>query len=173
MSFMEMLLALFAIVFFTTVSLVYNQSMWSQAESLDKATKVIQATQLAHSRLDEIDAKLFSKQIAFAKRSYEHHHHHNHTETDYDVGPIGPFPVKDTFTATLASPEVVNMGYTGDKFKLSYDFQYCDSLGNALTNQSYNENALFFKMTVVIDSTPGMKYPVKLSRIYTKTNLNI
>jgi hypothetical protein len=68
MNFMEMVLAMFAIVFFTSVSLVYNRSMWNQAENLDNVAKVIQATQLAHSKLDEIDAQLLSQQVSFAER---------------------------------------------------------------------------------------------------------
>jgi hypothetical protein len=62
----EMVLALFAIVLFTTLSLTYNQAIWAQTDYLNNSTLVVQASQICHSILDEADAKLFSKQLAFS-----------------------------------------------------------------------------------------------------------
>jgi len=58
MSMFEMVLALFAIVLFTTLSLTYNQAIWAQTDYLNNATLVVQASQICHSILDEADAKL-------------------------------------------------------------------------------------------------------------------
>lgn len=153
MNFMEMILAMFAIVFFTTVSLVYNRSMWNQAENLDNVAQIIQATQLAHSRLDEIDAQLLSRQVAFSKRQ-----------------PGGdPLTVEQNFTGTHA----VNLTYSQYLFNLTYTHEFCDSLGNtAGISQVYSDTLdyKFIKMTVNVASTPGMTHPVILSRVYTKTN---
>jgi hypothetical protein len=154
MSFMEMLWGLMAVVFFTTVSMVYNRSMWTQAESLETAGQLIQATQLAHSRLDEIDARLFSKQVSFALRDPD------------NVVPT----VEQAFTTALKGG-ITNLAYSGYKFNVIYNFKYCDSLGVDLTNQTYNSSALFIKMSLTIASTPGMKNPLTLSRLYARTNL--
>lgn len=135
-----MLLALLAIVFFTTVALVSNRSMWSQAASLDNAAKVIQATQLAHSRLDQIDARLFSKQLAFAS-------------------------IKTTYNTT----QNVVLTHPGYKFTVTYLTVDCDSLGTPVTPA----NNLFVKVSVSVAASGGMRYPVKITRLYTKTNLNI
>ncbi len=61
---MEMVLALFAVVLFTSLSLCYNQAMWRQTDYINNATLVVQASQICHAILDEADAKLFSNQIA-------------------------------------------------------------------------------------------------------------
>jgi len=153
MNFMEMLLALFAIVFFTSISLVYNRSMWNQAENLDNVAKIIQATHLAHSQLDEIDARLFSKAIKFS-----------------EVGR----PLANGNNSTYMGTKPVVLTYAGYKFIMSYLRTECDSLGNNPNNSiPYSANNLFFKMTVTIASTPGMSHPVSVYRIYTKTNLHI
>lgn len=153
MNFMEMVLALFAIVFFTTVSLIYNRSMWNQAESLDNISKVIQATQLAHSKLDEVDARLLSQQVAFAQRQPSNN----------------PPTVQQYFIGS----QLVDLAYAGYKFNITYLHQYCDSLGTPWVNQAYDENTDYkhLKMTVNVASTPGMSHPVAISRIYVKTNM--
>ena len=63
MNMMEMVLALFAVVLFTTLSLSYNQAIWRQTDYLNNATLVVQASQICHGFLDEVDAKLFSGQL--------------------------------------------------------------------------------------------------------------
>jgi hypothetical protein len=153
MNFIEMVLALFAIIFFTTVSLVYNRSMWNQAENLDNVAKIVQATNLAHSRLDEVDARLLSQQVAFAERQL------NNT----------PPTVAQYFTGTA----IAGLAYSGYTFTVTYRHEYCDSLGGTTgISQTYDANAnyKFIKMTVTIASTPGMSHPVVVSRVYTKTN---
>lgn len=66
MNLMEMISVLLAVVFFTSIALIYNRSAWSQRERLYDANSFVQATLLAHSVLDEIDARLFSKQLSFS-----------------------------------------------------------------------------------------------------------
>ncbi|MCB5269686.1 MAG: hypothetical protein M0Q99_12225 [Candidatus Cloacimonetes bacterium] len=77
MNMMEMVLALFAIVLFTTLSLTYNQAIWAQTDYLNNATLVVQASQICHSILDEADAKLFSKQLELVDLLTEY----NYTDT--------------------------------------------------------------------------------------------
>jgi hypothetical protein len=153
MNFIEMVLALFAIVFFTTVSLVYNRSMWTQAENLDNVAKIVQATQLAHSKLDQIDAELLSQQVAFAKRQVSG----------------TPQTVEQHYVGT----HLENLTYAGYAFTYTYDFDYCDSLGGTTgVSQTYADTTdyKFIKMNVTVASTPGMSHPVHLFRVYTKTN---
>jgi hypothetical protein len=66
MSMMEMVLVLFALVLFTTVSLTFTQAIWRQTDYLNNATTIVQASQICHAILDEADAKLFSNQLSFA-----------------------------------------------------------------------------------------------------------
>lgn len=65
MHLMEMVLVMFAVVFFTSIALIYNRGAWSQKENLYNANSFVQATILAHTVLDEVDAKLLSKQLTF------------------------------------------------------------------------------------------------------------
>ena len=104
MNFREMVFALIAVVFFTTMILLFSKGMWGQAAILDKTNKIVQAIQLAHSSLDEIDAKLFSKQVAFSA-------------------------VKTTFTGV----KNVTLAHPGLTYKGTYLPADCDSLGNTVT----------------------------------------
>lgn len=154
MNFMEMVLALFAIILFTAVSLVYNRSMWNQAESLDNVAKIIQATHLAHSRLDQIDAELLSQQVSFARR---------------DSSSGAPPTVEQHYVGTHNVPLL----YSGYTFNITYDHDYCDSLGGTSgISQAYSDTTdyKFIKMSVTVASTPGMSHPVSVYRVYTKTN---
>jgi hypothetical protein len=62
---MEMVLALFAVILFSSVALSYNQAIWRQTDYLFNAQLVVQCNHLCHEVLDEVDAKLFSKQLGF------------------------------------------------------------------------------------------------------------
>lgn len=66
MNLLEMVLALLAVILFTTLSLTYNQATWRQTDFVNSATIVVQASQICHSVLDEADAKLFSHQLDIA-----------------------------------------------------------------------------------------------------------
>lgn len=65
MNMMEMVLALFAVVLFSSIALAYNQALWRQTDYLFNAQLVVQSNHLCHEILDEVDAKLFSDQITF------------------------------------------------------------------------------------------------------------
>ncbi len=62
---MEMVLALFAVVLFSSLALGYNQAIWRQTDYLFNAQLVVQCNHLCHGVLDEVDAKLFSKALTF------------------------------------------------------------------------------------------------------------
>lgn len=162
-----MLMALFAIVLFTTISLVYSRSMWDQAENLDNVAQIIQATQLAHSKLDEIDALLFAKKIRFAQ---------NQTDNQGDI--ITPYTIRRQFIGLDTDPAVSvkaaeSLEYSGYTFVPTYSFTYCNEFGAIDSlyidqDPANNQNALYIKMVVNIASTPGMSHPVEVSRIYTR-----
>ncbi len=65
MNMMEMVLALLAVVLFSSIALGYNQAVWRQTDYLFNAQLVVQSNHLCHAVLDEVDAKLFSDQITF------------------------------------------------------------------------------------------------------------
>ncbi|HNQ44677.1 MAG TPA: hypothetical protein PKI59_09605, partial [Candidatus Cloacimonadota bacterium] len=65
MNMMEMVLALFAVVLFTSTAAMYNRQVMEHNAYLINATQYVQATQLCHTVLDEVDAKLFARMIAF------------------------------------------------------------------------------------------------------------
>ncbi|HNX38631.1 MAG TPA: hypothetical protein PL124_12390 [Candidatus Cloacimonadota bacterium] len=142
MNMLDMVMALMAVVFFTTISLMYNQAMWTQADNLNDATLVVQASQIGHMVLDEVDAKLFSKQLAFANISSSY----NFTRNTF-------YPhLKVTFNIKSVAAD-------------------CDSLGNNLPQPVTNN--IYKRVTVTISGPQGLRHPVTMRRLYTKTNLNI
>ncbi len=143
MNMMEMVLALFAVVFFTSIAMVYNRSMWDQAELLENASKYVQASHLAHSVLDEIDAKLFSKQLAF-----------NNVKTSYN-----------NVVRTM------NLQHTGGTWTLNITAVDCDSLGVPL--QTAVANNIYVLISTAVNTSSGLKHPVTMKRVYTKTHLNL
>ena len=142
MNMMDMLMALIAVVFFTTIALIYNQAMWRKADNLSDAALIVQASQLCHMTLDEIDAKLFSKQLAFAN-----------VNTQY------------SFTRTHNAPHL------GTSFTVQSVVADCDSIGNNLTAPVVNN--IYKRVIVTVSGPAGLRHPVSLMRLYTKTNLNI
>lgn len=109
MNMMDMVLAMLAVVFFTTIAAVYNRSLLTQQENLNNATLVVQATQICHSSLDEVDALLFAKQVSFA-----------------DV------------TTRFTYSETRNYEFLGTAFTVTSRAVECDSLGNTLTSPPAN-----------------------------------
>lgn len=103
MHLMEMVLVMFAIVFFTSIALIYNRGAWSQKENLYNANSFVQATILAHSVLDEVDAKLLSKQINF-----------------------------DGIITNYNTERVVNLAHVGETYRLTIRAVQADSTGVSL-----------------------------------------
>jgi len=141
MNMMEMVLALFAVVFFSTVALMYNRAVWDQSETLMHANMYVQSSHLSHSILDEVDARLFSKQLAFAN-----------IKTQYNT----------TRSLTLA--------HTGGVYNLQINAVDCDSLGVPLATAIPNN---IYTVVTVTTTTAGLKQPVVMRRVYTKTHLNL
>lgn len=109
MNMMEMVLAMLAVVFFSTVALMYNRAVWDQTELLIHANKYVQSSHLSHSVLDEVDARLFSRQLAFAN-----------IKTEYNT----------TRALTLA--------HTGGTYNIDIKAVDCDSLGVPLATPVTN-----------------------------------
>ena len=109
MNLMEMVLALLAVMLFTTLSLRYNQAIWRQTDYINNATIVVQASQICHSILDEADAKLFSKQVDIA----------NLVSTYNFIRTVNYPHLPETFTVAAVSAD-------------------CDSLGNNLSTPNPN-----------------------------------
>ncbi|MDD2331414.1 MAG: hypothetical protein PHI68_02045 [Candidatus Cloacimonetes bacterium] len=142
MNLFEMVLAMFAVVFFTSISMVYNRASWNQTQRLYDASSFVQASQLCHSVLDEVDAKLFSKQLAFNN-------------------------IKTTFNTT----RTLNLTHVGETYTLDIEAVDCDSLGVPLTSPVVNN--IYVSVSVTANTTAGLKHPVTLKRVYTKTHLNL
>ncbi|MEN6444672.1 MAG: hypothetical protein ABFC98_01345 [Candidatus Cloacimonas sp.] len=141
MSMWEMVLALLAVVLFTSISLSYNQALWAQTDYLNNATLVVQANHICHSVLDEIDAKLFSKAYSFL----------NIVSMFQDSTNVVYYPhLKQSFTIKISA---INS----------------DSLGHSLP--SPNPNSLFKTVTVTVSGPAALKHNVSLKRLYTKTNM--
>ncbi|MDI3504693.1 MAG: hypothetical protein PWP64_1629 [Candidatus Cloacimonadota bacterium] len=137
MNMMEMVLALFAVVLFTSMAGNYNRIMIEQNDYLINATQHVQATQLCHSVLDEVDAKLFSKQL-----NYE-----------------------DIVTAYDGLSRTVDLNFPGDVYQLSIAAAYCDSVG---TEYAESDSLAYNRLVKVTASTPGLREPVRMQRIYLK-----
>lgn len=141
MNMMEMVLALFAVVFFATVAMQFNQATEDQTDLLINAGQYVQASHLSHSILDEVDAKLFSRQLAF-----------NAVKTSYNT----------TRNVTLA--------HTGGNYSIAIHTVECDSLGVPVS--VIPTNNIYIRVRVST-STQGLKTPVVMQRVYTKTHLTI
>lgn len=109
MNMMEMVLALFAVVFFSSVAMMYNRAVWDQSEYLIHANQYIQCTHLNHSVLDEVDARLFSKQLKFAN-------------------------IKTTYNVTRN----VTLQHTGGSYTMQITAVDCDSLGVYIPGNNKN-----------------------------------
>jgi hypothetical protein len=118
MNMFEMVLALLAVVFFTSVAANYNRKVLDQNDYLINATQFVQASQLCHTVLDEIDAKLFAKMIAF-------------------------FSVKTTYANVNRT---IDLAFPGDIYNLNIRTVDCDSLGIPLTVPKVNN--IWVRVTV-------------------------
>ncbi|MDP2173537.1 MAG: hypothetical protein Q8M98_00300 [Candidatus Cloacimonadaceae bacterium] len=141
MNLMEMVLALFAVVFFSTVAMMYNRATMNQTDLLINANQYVQASHLSHSILDEVDAKLFSRQLAFAA-------------------------VKPNYNTT----RTLDLAHTGGRYILVINTVECDSLGTPVSVVPINNIYLRVRVST---STSGLRTPVVMQRVYTKTHLNI
>ena len=141
MNMMEMVLALFAVVFFSTVALMYNQAVWDQSETLMHANMYVQSSHLSHSIMDEVDARLFSKQLAFTN-------------------------IKAQYNTTRN----LNLTHTGGTYSIQISAVDCDSLGVPLATAIPNN---IYTLVTVRTNTAGLKIPVTMRRVYTKTHLNL
>ncbi len=142
MNMMEMVLALFAVVLFTSTAAMYTRQIMDHNDYLINATQYVQATQLCHTALDEIDAKLFARMISFSS-------------------------VRTTY-ANLN--RTIDLAFPGDVYNLNIRAVACDSLGIPITNPGTNH---IFVRVQVRATTAGLRFPVIMQRVYTKTHLNI
>ena len=65
MNFMEMAICVFAVVLFSSVAMLINRTLLVQHDLEINVNQYMQASHLNHSILDEVDAKLFSRQLKF------------------------------------------------------------------------------------------------------------
>lgn len=142
MNLMEMISALLAVVFFTSIALFYNRTAWSQRERLYDANSFVQATILAHSVLDEVDARLFSKQITFSG-------------------------IKTTYNTT----RTLSLAHVHETYNLVITAVDADSAGVPLATPLPGN--IFTKVSVRVIPAAGLKREVRMSRLYTKTHLNL
>ncbi|MFW5627941.1 MAG: hypothetical protein ACOCG6_01750 [Candidatus Cloacimonadaceae bacterium] len=145
MHMMEMVLALFATVLFTSLSLTYNQAIWAQTDYLNNATTVVQASQICHSMLDEVDAKLFAGLI------------------DLDVE---SFPNESI---------LLDLSHISAQYNVERNAVYCDQYGNPtefVYNEELEKDvqvpSFYIKMTVTVTGPSYLRHPYSMTRIYTK-----
>jgi len=119
MNLMEMIAALFAVVFFTSIASVYNNNAFRQKQNLYHANAFLQASVLAHEVLDEVDAKLFSKSLSF-----------DDIETEYNLNR----------TRVLS--------YVGETFQLAITATAVDSVGVPLSTPNPGNNFTKVSVTV-------------------------
>lgn len=141
MNMMEMVLALFAVILFSSVALSYNQAIWRQTDYLFNAQLVVQCNHLCHAVLDEVDAKLFSKQFGF--------------DDIMDTSKLKP-----TRTVYVASQSAT--------YNLAINATVCDSFGLALPTGSIS---LFRRVDVSVSGPSALKHPVSMYRLYTRTHM--
>lgn len=141
---MEMVLALLATVLFTSLSLTYNQAIWAQTDYLNNATVVVQASQLCHSAMDEIDAKIFSRDLLvrdlLSRNGKSTTKYYDHLMTTFKI-----------------NTRVVNCDVTGNENPL-------DEFGGAIDLS----NSVFKKVTISVENT-YLKRPYTMTRIFTDT----
>lgn len=142
MSMMDMVIALFAVVLFTSLALTYNRHVQDQNDLLVNATQYVQATQLCHTVLDEIDAKLFARMLAFDSIISNYHN----------------------------LQRTIDLNFPGDTYQLTIEAVSSDSLGVPITIIPVNN---IYRRVKVTATTAGLKFPVTLQRVYTKTHLNL
>lgn len=150
MHMMEMVLALFATVLFTTLSLTYNQAIWAQTDYLNNATTVVQASQICHSILDEVDAKLFSGQVKF-----------NQIRSQYNFTSETNYPF--LHTQYDVKREAVFCDKYGKTTKIEYDYD----LGKEV--EIPIDSSLYILVTVTVSGPTYLKHPYSLTRIVTET----
>jgi len=142
MSILETVSVLLAVIFFTTIALIYNNSSFRQKQHLYNANAFVQATITAHEVLDEVDAKLFSHDLAF-----------DDIETHYNT------------------TRTVNLAHNGSSFILNITAVDADSTGVPLATPLAGN--IFTRVSVEVEATSGLRHSVNLSRVYTKTHLNL
>lgn len=142
MNLLEMVAVLYAVIFFTSIALIYNNSAFRQKQNLHNANSFVQASILAHEVLDEVDARLFSKDISF-----------DDIETQYNCS------------------RTLNLTHVGETYSLSILAVDADSTGIALPNPVTGN--IFTKVSVTVASGAGLRHPLTMSRLYTKTHLNL
>lgn len=141
MNLMEMVLALMAVVFFSTISMMYKRAVMDQNDLLINAQQYVQASHLSHTVLDEIDAKLFSKQLTFAG-------------------------IKTTYN----TQRTLYLSHTKGQYTINITAVSTDSLGTTIPSPPATN---IYTRVTVRTSTVGLNTPVTMSRMYTKTHLNL
>ncbi|MDP2173358.1 MAG: hypothetical protein Q8M98_04340 [Candidatus Cloacimonadaceae bacterium] len=142
MNLMEMICVLLAVIFFTSVALIYNNSSFRQKQNLYDANSFVQASILAHEVLDEVDAKLFAKRISF----------------DQIIG---------NYNATRQR----HLPHVGETYQLTISAVQTDSTGVPLSTPF--EGNVFTRVSVLVSPSAGMRHPLTMSRLYTKTHLSL
>lgn len=142
MNMLETVCVLLAVVFFTSIALIYNNSSFRQKQHLYNANAFVQATICAHEVLDEIDAKLFSKDLAFED-----------IETAYNT------------------TRTVNLEHNGETYVMAITAVDADSTGVPLATPLAGN--IFTRVSVIVATNAGLRHPVTMSRVFTKTHLNL
>ncbi len=144
MNYLEMFIVVLAVILFTTAALVHHRSTLAATESLANATYRIQATQLAHEVLDEIDARLIND------------------KGDDLFGDLTNSPGLGGYQGRTFAWQLDHFGagFTGTS-----SVAVCDSLGNnAYSSTNYR------RVKITVQGPEDLKHPVEYSRVFTTWN---
>lgn len=147
MSYLEMFVVVLAIMLFATVALVHQRGVLSATDTLANATSTIQATQLAHEVLDEIDARLLrqgNNQFFIRLSNGYNFSNPNSNSSGYNG---------KTFTRDIP--------YFGGSFSVAMVAADCDQYGNTA-----NSTNLYTRVDVTVTGPADLRHPVRYSRVF-------
>jgi HAMP domain-containing protein len=144
MNYLEMFIVVLAVILFTTAALVHHRSTMAATENLANATYRIQATQLAHEVLDQIDARLIND------------------KGDDFFGDLAKVSEQGGYEGRIFNWD---LEFYGASFEGKTSVALCDSLGNDVgTPGNYR------RVDVTVEGPESLRHPVKYSRVFTTWN---
>ena len=141
MNYLEMFIAVLAIVLFATIAIVHHRGVQMAADLVTNASHTVQAMQVAHEVLDEIDARLFISNVPTRGLNF------SQMSTQYN-----------------GTQRFLNLDHYQASFQADISVQNCDNFGVVGTNPAQFPNRL---VTVTVYGPPGQRHPVTQSRVYT------
>ncbi|MDD4224474.1 MAG: hypothetical protein PHD87_07825 [Candidatus Cloacimonetes bacterium] len=151
MNFLEMFIVVLAIILFTTAAVAHHRGTMLATDNLANASYRIQATQLAHEILDEIDAKLLLDKGTTTFDRLTNAYNPGSSQSGYNYMDV-----------------TRNLSHAGVSFNIRSKVFVCNALGY---NVSLGTDTDYRRVEVRVDGPEGLQHPVSYSRVYTSWNL--